>query len=86
MGYGDLLQPSTKSTSSGSDKLAMEVDLNLSGPRMAMDLELPTAIYDPELGETRIEKQSFCFPYQAMVCLIVQKCIELGSCCIASRR
>lgn len=64
MEYGDLLQPSTDSASDGP---AMEVDVNLPGPRMVMDLQLPTAIYDPEADEIRIEKRAFCFPYQAAV-------------------
>ena len=71
--YGDLLQPSTDSV---SDEPVMEVDP--PGPRMVMNLQLPTPIYDPEAGEVRIEKQDFCFPYQAVVWLIAQKCIELG--------
>jgi len=74
MKYGDLLQPSTDSV---SDEPAMEVD-HLPGARMVMRLQLPTAIYDQEADEMRIENQAFCFPYQAMVWWIDQKHIELG--------
>ena len=75
--YGDLLQPSTESTDLASDKPAMGG--NLPGPRMVMELQLPTTVYGPEPGEIRIEKQAFGFPYQAMVWLIVQKCHQLNS-------
>jgi hypothetical protein len=75
MEYGDLLQPSVESTDSASDKRVMEV--NLPGPRMVMELQLPTTIYNKETDELRIETQTFLFPYQAMVWLIVQRCIEL---------
>jgi len=71
--YSDLLQATTESSNAMSDEPAISV-----GPRKLMKLDLPTAVYDAEVNEVRLETQAFCFPYEAVVWLIIRECIQAG--------